>query len=85
MYIIPRGYKVFSKLTSLPELFNLQFIKSNYQSDLQLTGIREMIKEKDIIITDRYYAQCSMDRYYAQFINHMYVKMSCGWTTSLVF
>ena len=46
MAIAPRGYKVDSKPTSLPELFNLQFIETNYQSDPQLSTIREILKER---------------------------------------
>ena len=49
-----------SKLTSLPELLNLQFIESNYQTDQQLAAIREMIKEKDPNIYAKTYA---MNRY----------------------
>ena len=47
MSIIPRGYKKVSKINSLPELFNLQFIESNYVSDPQLSATRDLLKTRD--------------------------------------
>ena len=36
MSVIPRNCKIVSKQTALPELFNLRFIESQYNSDPQL-------------------------------------------------
>ena len=47
MSTVPRGYKIVSKMTSVPELFDLQFIKFNYVFDPQLSAIRDLIKTKD--------------------------------------
>ena len=76
MSIVPRGNKIVSKLTSLPQLFNLQFIESNYQSDPQLSAMREMIRERDPNIHAKTYA---MNRYYAQFINGICVRENVVW------
>ena len=44
MSVIPRNCKIVSKQTALPELFNLRFIESQYNSDPQLQAIIESIK-----------------------------------------
>ena len=62
MSIVPRRYKIVSKITSLPELLNLQFIESNYVSDPELSAVRDLIKTKDpkirekVSATNRYYS-----------------------------
>ena len=76
MSIVPRGYKIVSKITSLPELFNLQFIESNYVSDPQLSAIRELFITRDPKILEKILA---MNRYYSRFVNNFYVKENVVW------
>ena len=47
MSINPRNFKIVNKITTLPDLFNLKFIESNYVSDPQLSAIRDLIVSKD--------------------------------------
>ena len=76
MSIIPRNYKIVSKITSLPDLFNLKFIESNYISDPQLSAIRDWIVTKDPNIHEKVTAT---NRYYSQFLNDFYVKENVIW------
>ena len=76
MSIVPRAYKIVSKITSLHELFNLQFIESQYASDPQLNAIRDSIKTKDLHIQEKVYA---MNRSYSQFVNDFYVRENVVW------
>ena len=70
MSIIPRNCKIVNKITSLPDLFNLKFIESNYVSDPQLSAIRDFIVTQDPNIHDKINA---MNRYYSQFVNLLYL------------
>ena len=63
MSVIPRNCKMVSKQTALPELFNLRFIESHYNSDPQLQAIIEMIQCKDQHLHTKIAA---MSKYYAQ-------------------
>ena len=63
MSIVPEDSKIVSKLISLPELCFLQFVKTNYRANPQLSAIRDLIKEKDPKLYENGYA---MNRYYAQ-------------------
>ena len=76
MSIVPRGYKIVSKITSLPELFNLQFTESNYVSDPQLSTVREFIITKD---PKNHEKVSAMNRYYSQFKINFYVKKNVVW------
>ena len=67
----PRNCKIVNKITSLPDLFNLKFIGSNYVSDPQLSAIRDLIVSQDPNIQDKINA---MNRYYSQFVNNFSVK-----------
>ena len=71
MSIIPRNCKIVNKVTSLPDLFNLKFIESNYVSDPQLSAIRDLIVTQDPEIHEKI---TEMNRYYAQFVNDFSVK-----------
>ena len=76
MSIIPSNYKIVSKNTSLPDLFNLKFIESNYVCDPQLSSIRDLKLTKNPIIHEKITA---MNRYYFQFVNDFYVKENFVW------
>ena len=76
MSIIPRNCKIVNKITSLPDLFNLKFIESNYVSDPQLSAIRDLIVTQDPDIHEKISA---MNRYYAQFVNDFSVKENVVW------
>ena len=76
MSIIPRDYKIVSKITSLPDLFNLKIEESNYVSDPQLRAIRDLIVTKNPNIHEKVTA---MNRYYSQFVNDFYVKENDAW------
>ena len=71
MSIIPRNCKIANKITSLPDLFNLKFIESNYVSDPQLSASRDLIVSQDPNIHDKNKA---MNRYYFEFVNEFSVK-----------
>ena len=60
--IFPRGCRVVSKITSLPELINLQFIESQYAFDPQLSAIRDLIKTKEPKFHKKLYA---MNQFYS--------------------
>ena len=76
MSIIPRNCKIVNKVTSLPDLFNLKFIESNYVSDPQLSAIRDLIVTQDPEIYEKI---SEMNRYYAQFVNDFSVKENVIW------
>ena len=76
MSIIPRNFKIVNKATSLPDLFNLKFIESNYVSDPQLSAIRDLIVTKDPEIHEKI---TEMNRFYAQFANDFSVKENVVW------
>ena len=76
MSIIPRNCKIVKKITSLPDLFNLKFIESNYVSDPQLGAIRDLIVSQDPDIHEKISA---MNRYYSQFVNDFSVKENVVW------
>ena len=76
MSIIARNCKIVNKITSLPDLFNLRFIESNYVSDPQLSAIRDLIVSQDPKIHDKINA---MNRYYSQFVNNFLVKENVVW------
>ena len=65
MSIVPRGYKTFSNLISLPELFNFKCVESQYAADRQFITIRELNKQKDCQSHEKIYA---MNRYYSHFV-----------------
>ena len=69
--IIPRNCKIVNKITSLPDLFNLKFIESNYVSDPHLSAIRDLIVSQDPSNHDKINA---MNRYYSHFVNDFSVK-----------
>ena len=52
MSFVPHGYKIVSKITSLPELFYLQFVESQPPND-----IREIIDQQDPQLKDTGYAR----------------------------
>ena len=74
--IILSNCKVVNKQNALPELFNLRFIESQYNSDPQLQAIIEMIKCKD---PDLYTKIAAMSKYYAQNFQDFHVKDGCLW------
>ena len=76
MSIIPRNCKIVNRITSLPDLFNLKFIESNYVSDPQLSVIRDLIVSQDPDIHEKISA---MNRYYSQFVNDFSVKENVVW------
>ena len=76
MSVIPRNCKVVSKQTTLPGLFNLRFIESQYSSDSQLQAIIEMIKCKDPHLHTKIAA---MSKYYAPYTQDFHVKDGCLW------
>ena len=76
MSIVLRGYKIVSKNTSHPELFNLQFCESNYVSVPQLSAIRDLIKTKDPKIHEKV---STMNRYYSQFVIVFLAKENVVW------
>ena len=76
MSIIPRNCKVVSKQSALPELFNLRFIESQYQSDPQLQAIIELIKSKDPQLHSKIAA---MSKYFAQYTQDFHVGDGCLW------
>ena len=76
MSIIPRNCKIVNKVTSLPDLFNLKFIESNYVSDPQLSAMRDLIVTQDPEIHEKI---SEMNRYYAQFVNAFSVKENVVW------
>ena len=76
MSIIPRNCKIVNKITSLPDLFNLKFIESNYVSDPQLSAIRDLIVSQDPNTHEKISA---MNRYYSQFVNDFSVKENVVW------
>ena len=76
MSIIPRNCKIVNKATSLPDLFNLKFIESNYVSDSQLSAIRDLIVTQDPEIHEKVF---QMNRYYAQFVNDFSAKENVVW------
>ena len=76
MSIIPRNCIIVNKVTSLPDLFNLKFIESNYVSDPQLSAIRDLIVTQDPEIHEKI---SEMNRYYAQFGNEFSVKENVVW------
>ena len=55
MSIIPRYCKIVNKITSLPDLFNLKFIKSYYVSDPQLSAIRDLIVSQEPNVHEKNY------------------------------
>ena len=76
MSFIPRNCKVVSKQSALPELFNLRFIESQYQSDPQLQAIIELIKSKDPQLHSKIAA---MSKYFAQYTQDFHVRDGCLW------
>ena len=76
MSIIPRNCKIVNRITSLPDLFNLKFIESNYVSDPQLSAIRDLIVSQDPDIHEKISA---MNRYYSQFVNDFSAKENVVW------
>ena len=76
MSIIPRNCKIVNKITSLPDLFNLKFLESNYVSDPKLSAIRDLIVTQDPEIHEKIRA---MNPYYAQFVNDFSVKENVVW------
>ena len=76
MSVIPRNCRVVRKPTALPELFNLRFIESQYNSDPQLQAIIEMIKCKDPQLHSKVAA---MSKYYAQYTQDFHVRDGCLW------
>ena len=76
MSIIPRNCKIVNKITSLPDLFNLKLIESNYVSDPQLSAIRDLIVSQDPNIHEKFNA---MNRSYSQFVNDFSVKENVVW------
>ena len=76
MPIIPRNCKIDNKITSLPHLFNLKFIESNYVSDPQLSAMRDLVVSQDPDIHENISA---MNRYYSQFVNDFSVKENVVW------
>ena len=76
MSIIPRNCRVVNKQNALPELFNLRFIESQYNSDPQLQAIIEMIKCKEPNLHTKIAA---MSKYYAQNTQDFHVKDGCLW------
>ena len=76
MSIIPPICKIVNKITSLPDLFNLKFIESNYVSDPHLSAIRDLIVTQDPDIHEKISA---MNRYYAIFLNDFSVKENVVW------
>ena len=76
MLIIPRNCKIVNKVNSLPDLFNLKFIESNYVSDPQLSAIRDLIVTQDPEIYEKI---SEMNRYYAQLVNDFSVKENVVW------
>ena len=76
MSMIPRNCKIINKVTSLPDLFNLKFIESNYVSDPQLSAIRNLIVTQDPEMHEKI---TEMNRYYAQFVNDFSVKENVVW------
>ena len=79
---VPRGYKIVSKIISLLELFNLQFIESNYVSDPQLSAIREIIITRDPKTHEKVPA---MNRYYSQFVKNFYIEENVLWMDEKLF
>ena len=65
-----------SKITLLPEQFNLKFKESIYKSDPQVTVIPDMIKERDPNKHSKTYA---MNRYHAQFVKELHVRGNVVW------
>ena len=76
MSIIPGNCKIVNKINSLPDLFNLKFIESNYNSDPQLSAIRDLIVSQDPNIHEKISA---VNRYYSQFVNDFSVKENVVW------
>ena len=76
MSVIPRNCKIVSKQTALPELFNLRFIESQYNSDPQLQAIIEMITWKDLQLHSKVAA---MSKYYAQYTQDFHERDGCLW------
>ena len=76
MSIIPRNCKIVNKITSLPDLFNLKFIESNYVFDPQLSAICDLIVSQDPNIHEKIK---SMNRYYFHFVNDFYLKGNVLW------
>ena len=76
MSVILRICKVVSKQSTLPELLNLRFIESQYNSDPQLQAIIEMIKCKDPPLQSKVAA---MSKYYAQYTQDFHVRDGCLW------
>ena len=74
--VIPKNCKIVSKQTALPELFNLRFIESQYNSDPQLQAIIELIKCKDPQLHSKIAA---MSKYYAQYTQDFHVRDGCLW------
>ena len=74
MSVLPRNCEVFS--TSLPELFNLRLIESQYSPDPQLGIIYQLIKSKDPETVSKIFA---MDWYYAQFVNDFHIEENWLW------
>ena len=77
MSIIPRNCKIVSKQTALPELFNLRFIESQYNSDPQLQAIIELIKWKDPQLHSL--TTNAMSKYFAQYTQDFHVRDGCLW------
>ena len=65
-----------SKITSLPDLFKLKFIESNYVSDPQLSAIRDLLVTQD---PNNHKKVTAINRYYSQFVNDFYVKENVVW------
>ena len=76
MSCIPRNCKVASKQTTLPELFSLRFIESQYSSDPQLEAIIKMVKCKYLQLHSKVAA---MSKYYAQYTQDFHVRDGCLW------
>ena len=73
---IPRNCKIVSKQTALPELFNLRFIESQYNSDPQLQAIIELIKCKDPQLHSKIAA---MSKYFGQYTQDFHARDGCLW------
>ena len=76
MSIVPRNCKIIQKNTALHELFNLEFIESQYASDPQIQAIYEMVKTKHPEIQQKV---DRMNRYYSQFVNDFHVRGNVLW------
>ena len=76
MSVIPRNCKIVSKQTALPELFNLRFIESQYNSDPQLQAVIELIKCKDPQLHSK---NAAMVKYFAQYTQDFHVRDGCLW------